>query len=66
MEQLMGYVYFGMLYAQNPEAITDYTPNGISKRLDETIREVAWKAITTSPYSRMAKKKALDSADKVK
>ena len=66
MEQLMGYVYFGMLYEQNPETITNYRPNGISERLDETMRAVAWKAITTGPYSRMDKKKADGSADSVK
>jgi hypothetical protein len=50
-EWLVGYLYYGMLYRKSPELIGDFTPDGVPERLDRTLREIAWQAITTSPMS---------------
>lgn len=51
MEQLVGYLYFGMLYRQSPERLTNYHPNGVDPTVDRLMRQAAWKAITHSPFS---------------
>lgn len=51
IEQLVGYMYFGMLYRRSPETIADYAPEGISERVDRIMRRVAWEAIVESPYA---------------
>jgi hypothetical protein len=50
-EWLVGYLYYGMLYRKSPQLIENFAPEGVPKRLDKTLREIAWKAITTSPMS---------------
>jgi hypothetical protein len=50
-EWLVGYLYYGMLYRKSPQLIENFTPDGVPQRLDRTLREIAWKAITTSPMS---------------
>ncbi len=52
-EWLVGYVYYGMLYKKSPQLIEGFTPKNVPPRLDKTMREVAWKAIIESPYSRI-------------
>ncbi len=51
IEQLAGYMYFGMLYRRSPETIADYVPEGIPERVDRIMRRVAWEAIVESPYA---------------
>jgi hypothetical protein len=55
-EWLVGYIYYGMLYKKSPQLIEGLEPEGVPSRLDETMREVAWKAITSSPFSRITDK----------
>ncbi len=51
IECMLGYLYYGMIYRQSPELIGDFQPEGVPVELDVTFREVAWKAITESPFS---------------
>ena len=62
-EWLVGYLYYGMLYRKSPEAIEGFTPDGVPERLDRTLREIAWKAITTSPISGIVDKDGDGVAD---
>lgn len=50
-EWLVGYLYYGMLYRQSPQLIEDFLPENVPARLDQTFRQIAWKAITESPFS---------------
>jgi hypothetical protein len=52
-EWLVGYVYYGMLYRRSPQLIENFEPDGVPARLDATLRDVAWKAVTSSPFSRI-------------
>jgi len=50
-EWLIGYLYYGMLYRKSPQLIKNFLPEGVPNRLDQTLREIAWKTIIESPYS---------------
>ncbi|MFP6878296.1 MAG: hypothetical protein VCA37_15815 [Roseibacillus sp.] len=62
-EWLVGYLYYGMLYKKSPELIKGFHPKGVPPGLDKTLREVAWKAITESPFSRITDKDGDGAAD---
>jgi hypothetical protein len=51
MDQIVGYVYFGMLYRQSPERVTAYRPQGVDPDTDRLMRQAAWNAVTHSPFS---------------
>jgi hypothetical protein len=51
MDQLVGYLYFGMLYRQSPERVTAYHPKGVDPTVDRLMRQAAWRAIIQSPFS---------------
>ena len=63
MGQLMGYLYYGMLYKRSAQLIEDYQPAGIAPELDAILREVAWKAIVGSPFSGLTDKDENGIAD---
>ena len=52
-----------MLYKKSPELIKGFHPKGVPPGLDQTLREVAWKAITESPFSRITDKDGDGAAD---
>ena len=51
IEQLCGYLYYGMLYEKSPLLIEGYQPPNIPPALDKAMREAAWKAIIGSPFA---------------
>ena len=63
MEQLVGYLYYGMLYRQSPERISNYKPAGIDPTVDQLMRKAAWNAITHSPFSGITDKDGKGMAD---
>jgi len=63
MEQLLGYLYFGMLYRQSPEHIANYHPRGVDPTVDLLMRRAAWHAITHSSFSGITDKTSKGVAD---
>jgi len=63
MEQLVGYMYYGMLYRQSPERIVNYRPAGIDPTVDQLMRKAAWHAIAHSPFSGITDKEGKGVAD---
>lgn len=51
LEWLDGYVYFAALYGRSPESIRDWRPQGVAENVDQAMRQAAWKAVCSSPYS---------------
>lgn len=51
MEWLVGYLYYGMLYQRSPQGIEGLHPAGVAPEVDAALRDAAWKAIISSPYS---------------
>jgi hypothetical protein len=51
MEWLVGYLYYGTLYRKSPVLIEGLSPPNVHSEVDRAMREAAWKAIISSPYS---------------
>jgi hypothetical protein len=51
MDWLLGYVYYGMLYHRSPQLIEGFQPPDVSAKFDTLMRDAAWKAVISSPYS---------------
>jgi len=63
MDQIVGYVHFGMLYRQSPERVTNYKPQGVNPVVDGLMRKAAWNAIIHSPFSGITDKAGKGVAD---
>jgi hypothetical protein len=63
MEQLVGYLYFGLLYRQSPERVTAYQPKGVDPTVDRLMRQAAWHAIIHSRFSGITDKAGKGVAD---
>lgn len=63
MDQIVGYLYFGMLYRQSPEHIAAYHPPNVDPTVDHFMRQAAWRAITQSPFSGITDKAGKGVAD---
>jgi hypothetical protein len=63
MDQIVGYVYFGMLYRQSPEQIKGYQAKGVDPVVDGFMRKAAWNAIIHSPFSGITDKEGRGVAD---
>jgi len=63
MDQIVGYVYYGVLYRQSPERVTKYRPTGVDPVVDRLMRQAAWNAITHDPLSGITDKAGRGEAD---
>jgi hypothetical protein len=63
LDQIVGYVYFGVLYRQSPERVTNYKPAGVDVTLDKLMRQAAWNAVIHSPYTGITDKDSKGVAD---
>ena len=63
MDQIVGYVYYGMLYRQSPERVTRYRPTGVDPTVDRLMRQAAWHAIIHTPVSGITDKAGKGMAD---
>jgi hypothetical protein len=63
MDQILGYVYFAMLYHQSPERVTAFRPQGVDPVTDRLMRQAAWNAVAHSPFSGITDKAGKGVAD---
>jgi hypothetical protein len=63
LDQIVGYVYFGVLYRQSPARVTAYHPAGVDPTVDRLMREAAWNAIIHSPLSGITDRNGKGVAD---
>ena len=60
---LVGYCYYGTLYKKSPALLAGFHAAGVDPKVDQLLREAAWKAITQSPFSGVADKNGNGMAD---
>ncbi len=63
MDQIVGYVYYGVLYRESPEKVTKYHPQGLDPTVDRLMRKAAWNAIIHDPLSGITDKEGRGAAD---
>ncbi|MDB6139681.1 MAG: signal peptide protein [Verrucomicrobiaceae bacterium] len=63
MDQIVGYVYYGVLYRQSPERVPAYKPEGVDPTVDRLMRKAAWKAVIHDPLSSITDKGGSGIAD---